>query len=91
MLMISRCVFDGCLYTFWSKRAELHWARAHVLLSTRRLLIISIAMLALEQVGVPVVTYIKVIAVVAFFGYWKCWVPGKCSLQCRYLLIASPK
>lgn len=67
-VIASRLIFDGCLYTIWRDRAELHWARSQVLLSTTRLLIISVIVLALEQVGVPVITYIKVIAVVAFFG-----------------------
>lgn len=68
MLIVSRFIFDACLYTIWRDRAELHWARAQVLLSTRRLLIISIAMLVLEQVGIPILTFIKVVAVVGFFG-----------------------
>jgi hypothetical protein len=68
LVLISRILLDAHLLTVLRSRSELKWARKNVLISTPRLLAMCIIMLFLENWGVKVITYIKPISVLGFFG-----------------------
>ncbi|KAF4226658.1 hypothetical protein CNMCM6457_007491 [Aspergillus fumigatiaffinis] len=66
--LVGRFLLDANLSSILRSRSELQWARKNVLISTPRLLEIYIGMVLLEYMGAKVITYIKPIAVVIFFG-----------------------
>lgn len=68
LVLMSRVLLDAHLLTVLRSRSELKWARKNVLISTPRLLAMCIIMLFLENCGVRVITYIKPISVLGFFG-----------------------
>jgi hypothetical protein len=68
LLLLSRLLLDAHLWTTLRPRSELQWARRNVVISTPRLLDICIVTVLLENIGVKVITYIKPIAVLLFFG-----------------------
>ncbi|CAI7618423.1 unnamed protein product [Penicillium glandicola] len=68
LVLLSRLLLDAHLWTAFRTRSELHWSRKNVLISTPRLLKMCIVMLLLENMGVKIITYIKPIAVLVFFG-----------------------
>ncbi|KAE8374725.1 hypothetical protein BDV26DRAFT_295715 [Aspergillus bertholletiae] len=68
LVVLGRLLLDAHLWTILRLRPELQWARANVLLSTRRLLGICVGFVFLEMIGVKVITYIKPISVLVLFG-----------------------
>lgn len=68
LLVVGRLLLDLHLRTTFRPRPELQWARREVLVSTRKLLLVCVAMFLLERMGAGVITYIKPIMVVAIFG-----------------------
>lgn len=68
LLLLSRIILDLHLHTAWRQRRELHWARAEALVSTRQLVAACAVTLALEYLGLKILTYIKPIIVLVFFG-----------------------
>ncbi|KAJ5747239.1 uncharacterized protein N7511_008935 [Penicillium nucicola] len=60
----GRLLLDLHLLTVFRRRHDFQWARREVLISTKRLVIAFASMIVLEHLGVPVVTYVKPIAVV---------------------------
>ena len=73
LIMVSRLLLDGALRTALRSRSELRWARNEVLISTPNLLKACAGMLFLESIGMKLITYIKPIMVVAFFGLSNFW------------------
>lgn len=64
-LMIGgRLLLDVHLKTMFRRRNDFQWARNDVLFSTRGLLMCFGVMLLVEDLGLPVVTFIKPIAVI---------------------------
>ncbi|KAL5358359.1 hypothetical protein BJX96DRAFT_182838 [Aspergillus floccosus] len=68
LVLLSRIFLDAHLLTILRFRSELKWSRKNVLISTPRLLAMCFIMLFLENLGVRVITYIKPISVLVFFG-----------------------
>ncbi|PYI23559.1 hypothetical protein BO99DRAFT_428843 [Aspergillus violaceofuscus CBS 115571] len=68
LVLLSRLLLDAHLSTVLRSRPELEWSRQKVLISTPRLLAMCIVMLACEYGGLRVITYIKPISVLVFFG-----------------------
>lgn len=64
LTLAGRLMLDIHLHTMFRNRPDFHWARKEVLFSTRSLLAFCVGILLLEHLGVPVVTFIKPIAVV---------------------------
>ncbi|PYH85383.1 hypothetical protein BO82DRAFT_429389 [Aspergillus uvarum CBS 121591] len=68
LVLLSRLLLDAHLSTVLRSRPELEWSRQKVLISTPRLLAMCIVMLVCEYGGLRVITYIKPISVLVFFG-----------------------
>ncbi|KFG87888.1 hypothetical protein MANI_028202 [Metarhizium anisopliae] len=68
LFLAGRVLLDMHLRTVLKWRHELQWTREEVLPSTRRLLGVCAAMLLFENLGLRVVTYIKLIMIPAIFG-----------------------
>jgi hypothetical protein len=64
LMLVGRLMLDLHLYTMFRNRPDFHWARNEVLFSTKSLLAFFGGILLLEHLGLPVVTFIKPIAVV---------------------------
>lgn len=68
LFIAGRCLHDLTLLTILRHRQELQWARREVLISNSRLISIAAVLLFMETLGISVITYIKPIMVLAFFG-----------------------
>lgn len=68
LLLLSRFLLDAHLWTTLRARSDLQWARKNAVMSTPSLLGICILMALLECMGVKIITYIKPVAVLLFFG-----------------------
>ncbi|OOQ83558.1 hypothetical protein PEBR_35493 [Penicillium brasilianum] len=68
LVLLSRFLLDAHLLTILRLRSELKWSRKNILISTPRLLAMCFVMLFLENLGVMVITYIKPLSVLVFFG-----------------------
>jgi len=69
VLLVGRFLTDGHLGSIFRRCSELRWARKEVLISTSTLLDICVGAMILENAGVKVVTYIKPIMMLVFFGF----------------------
>ena len=67
LVVASRMLLDLHLYTIFRHRKDLQWARRNVLFPTRTLVTAALGLLLLEYVGIRLVIYAKVIAVVFFY------------------------
>lgn len=67
LVVAGRMVLDLHLRTVLN-RPDLRWARNEVLLSTNNLLSTCLLMYVLETIGEQIITYIKPIMVLVFFG-----------------------
>lgn len=67
-VLLSRLLLDAHLRTSLRPRLELGWARKEALISTRQLMKVCMGMFLLENLGVKIITYIKPIMVLMFFG-----------------------
>lgn len=68
LVVISRILLDVHLHTIFRHRRDFQWARRNVLFRTRTLTTAALSLLLLEYIGIRLVTYAKVIAVVFFYS-----------------------
>lgn len=61
-------MLDAHLLTTLCGRRELLWARKEVLMSTRKLAQLCLVMVLLQSTGIKVITYIKPIMFLGYFG-----------------------
>ncbi|KAK2592701.1 hypothetical protein QQS21_009602 [Conoideocrella luteorostrata] len=64
LMLAGRLILDLHLLTVFRHRRDFQWARKEVLLPTSRLIECFVLALAVEYLGVPVITYIKLISVI---------------------------
>lgn len=68
LVLAGRLLLEAHVRTTFRSQPEMGWSRREVLISTRTLVKTCAAMLLMEKMGAPVVTYVKPIMVVAIFG-----------------------
>jgi hypothetical protein len=69
IMLAGRLMLDLHLHTLLRHRPDFQWARNEILFPTYSLVVLFAAMLLFEYLGVPVVTYIKPIAVVVLHAF----------------------
>ncbi|KAE8372799.1 hypothetical protein BDV26DRAFT_285665 [Aspergillus bertholletiae] len=68
LVLLGRVLLDAHLRTTLRPFPELQWSRQNALISTSKLLAMCLVVLLLDNIGFKVLTFIKPIAVLVFFG-----------------------
>lgn len=66
--LASRLMLDLHLHTLFTGRKDLHWARAELLISTRKMIAVSVILLAFEYLRLPLVLYSKAFITIGLYS-----------------------